>query len=60
MRLVAEQEEFDIGGWNINDIRCSDYIILPTDSEEKLRDILKAVTEASEVKGLTINVDKTK
>ena len=59
MRSIEGKEGLAIGGRNINNIRYADDTVLIADSQEKLQDILTTVKEASEAKGLTINVDKT-
>ncbi len=48
-----------IGGHNINSIRYADDTVLIADTQEKLHNILTVLTEASEERDLTINIDKT-
>ena len=48
-----------VGGQNVNNIRYADDTVLIADSEEGLQRLLQEVKEASEGKGLSINVSKT-
>ena len=60
--IMREAEDVDgvkVGGQNINNIRYADDTVLIADSEEKLQRLLETVNEASEDKGLSINVAKT-
>ena len=48
-----------VGGQNVNNIRYADDTVLIADSEDGLRHLLQVVKDASEEKGLSINVAKT-
>lgn len=60
MRKTTECEGISIGGRNINNIRYADDTVLIADTRQKLQEMLNIVKEESEIKGLTINVRKTK
>ena len=59
MREAEDVGGLKVGGQNINNIRYADDTVLIADSEEGLQRLLQKVKEASEGKGLNINVSKT-
>ena len=50
------QAGIKIGGRNINNLRCADYITLMTESEEALKSLLMRVKEESERASLKLNI----
>ena len=59
LRSISNEEGIKMGGRNINNIRYADDTVLIADSEEKLQNLVDIVNEASEAKGLRINIKKT-
>ena len=59
MREAEDLGGVKVGGQNINNIRYADDTVLIADTEEGLQTLLQEVKEASERKGLSINVSKT-
>ena len=59
LRCIQGLEGIKIGGVNINNVRYADDTVLIADSEEKLKNLIDAVQEASEAKGLRLNIKKT-
>ena len=58
--LEETQAGIKIAGWNINNLRYADYIILMAESEEEIKSLLMKVKEESEKVGLKLNIQKTK
>ena len=58
--LEEAQAEIKIAGRNINNLRYADDTTLMTESEEKLKSLLRKVEEESEKAGLKLNIQKTK
>ena len=58
--LDEAQAGIKIAGWNINNLRYADYIILMAESEEEIKSLLMKVKEESEKVGLKLNIQKTK
>ena len=59
METIQDMEGVKIGGRNINNLRFADDAALIADSEVKLQNLMDAVAQASESKGLKINIKKT-
>ena len=59
MREIKELEGMILNGYNINNIRYADGMVLVADSEEKLQRLLNVLNEESVRKGLKINKSKT-
>ena len=49
-----------IGGFNINNLRYADDIVLIADSREKLQEMVDIIHIQSELKGLSVNLKKNK
>ena len=60
IREVKEEDGRKIAGKNINNIRYADDTVLIADSEEKLQNLLQRGNKESELKGIKINIKKTK
>ena len=60
IREIMEEDGIKIAGKNINNIRYAYDTVLIADSEEKLQNLLQRVNEESELKGIKINIKKTK
>ena len=60
IREIKDEDGIKIAGENINNIRYADDIVLIAGSEEKLQNLLQRVNEKSELKGIKINIKKTK
>ena len=60
IREIKEEDGIKIAGKNINNIRYADDTVLIADSEEKLQTLLQRVNNESELKGIKINIKKTK
>ena len=60
LRSLQGREGISVGGVNINNVRYADDTVLVADSAEKLQDLLSVVVQASEGKGLAVNLEKTK
>ena len=58
--LEETQAGIKIAGWNINNLRYADYIILMAESEEEIKSLLMKVKEESEKVGFKLNIQKTK
>lgn len=61
-KCMEELEDMDgikIGGRNINNVRYADDTVLLAESEEKLQNLIDALTESCGRKGLKININKT-
>ena len=58
MSEIEDKEGVSVGGRNINNLRFADDAALIADSQEKLQRLLEAVVQASENKGLKINIKK--
>ena len=58
--LEEAQAGIKIAGRNINNLRYADDTTLLTESEEKLKSLLKKVKKESEKVGLKLNMQKTK
>ena len=54
------KESFKVNGISVNNIRYADDTALTTNSQENLHEILQALKEQSEKRGLNINKKKTK
>ena len=59
-RLNELPAEIKIAGRIINNLRYADNTTLMAESEEKLKNLLMRVKEASEKAGLKLNIKKTK
>ena len=59
MRNIYEIDGANVRGVNINNIRYAIYIVLMTDSEDKLQSLVSAVTEIRKERDLNINKMKT-
>lgn len=59
MESLIELEGVRIGGRNVTNTRYADDTVLLADSEEKLQRLVDEVQEASEERGLKINIKKT-
>ena len=59
MREIDTMGGFSVGGRNLNNVRYADDTVMVADSAEKLQELVNAVNEASEEKGLRINRAKT-
>ena len=59
MREIKDMDGIKIGGENVNNVRYADDTVLIADTQEKLQLLVDKVNEASEEKGLKINIDKT-
>ena len=59
-RLDEAQAGIKIAGRNINNLRYADDTTLVTESEEKLKSLLRKVNEESKKVGLKLNILKTK
>ena len=59
MSEIEDKEGVSVGGRNINNLRFADDAALIADSQEKLQRLLEAVVQASENKGLKVNIKKT-
>ena len=57
--LDKAQAGIKIAGININNLRYTDDTSVMTESEEKLKNLLKKVKEESEKAGLKLNIQKT-
>ena len=56
---IDEIEGIVIGGYNLNNLRYANDIVLIADSREKLQEMLDKIVRYSEEKGLSINLQKT-
>ena len=52
-------EGFSLGGRSLNNVRYADDTVIIADSAEKLQELVSAINDASEEKGLRINKAKT-
>ena len=59
MKEIDMMDGFSVGGRNLNNVRYADDTVIIADSAEKLQELVNAVNEASEEKGLRINRAKT-
>src|SRR5215469_5114643 len=59
MREIKEFEGIRLNGYNINNLRYADDMVLVADSEGKLQGLLNVLNEVSERKRLKINKSKT-
>ena len=59
-RRLQGREGISVGGVNINNVRYADDTVLVADSAEKLQELLNIVVHASEERGLSVNLEKTK
>ena len=59
MREIDTVEGFSVGGRNLNNVRYADDTVIVADSAEKLQELVRVLNEASEEKGLRINIAKT-
>ena len=59
LREIEDIKGIELGGHNINNLRYADDTVLIAQSEETLQHILETVVEASENKGLALNISKT-
>ena len=58
--LEEAQDEIEIAGRNINNLRYADDTTLMAESEEELKSFLMRVKEESEKAGFKFNIQKTK
>ena len=59
LRNIDEIKGVVIGGYNLNNIRYADDIVLIANSKEKLQQMINIVIQHSTEKGLSINLNKT-
>ena len=59
LRHISEIEGVSIGGQNINNIRYADDIVLISNSEDNLQEMLDIIVERSSEVGLSVNLKKT-
>ena len=59
LRHISEIEGVSIGGQNINNIRYADDIVLISNSEDNLQEMLDLIVERSSEVGLSVNLKKT-
>ena len=59
LREIENIQGISLGGRNINNLRYADDTVLIAQSEQSLQDMLDTVVEASENKGLALNISKT-
>ena len=60
MRDITNLEGIEFGGRNINNLRYADDTALVAGSEGKLKCLVQASLQASEERGLRLNISKTK
>ena len=58
--LEEAQAGINIAGWNINNLRYTDFTTLMAESKEELKSLLMKMKEESEKIGLKLNIQKTK
>ena len=58
IRNIHDIKGVIIGGFNTNNLRYGDDIVLIADSREKLQEMVDIIHMQSEVKGLSINLKK--
>ena len=59
IRSIEEVKGIVVGGYNLNNLRYADDIVLIADSREKLQEMLDKIVQHSEERGLSINLQKT-
>ena len=59
-KLDEAQAGIKIAGWNINNLRYADDVILMAESEEEPKSLLMKLKEESVKVGLKFNIQKTK
>ena len=59
IRNIQDIKGVIVGGFNINNLRYADDIVLIADSREKLQEMVDTIHMHSEAKGLSINLKKT-
>ena len=58
--LEEAQAGINIAGWNISNLRYTDFTTLMAESKEELKSLLMKVKEESEKVALKLNIQKTK
>ena len=58
--LEEAQAGINIAGWNISNLRYTDFTTLMAESKEELKSLLMKMKEESEKVGLEVNTQKTK
>ena len=58
IRNIQDIKGVIVGGFNINNLRYADDIVLIADSREKLQEMVDIIHAQSEVKGLSVNFKK--
>ena len=60
INLLTRRERISVRGVKIINVRYADDTVLVADSAEKLQELLNIAVHASEEKGLSVNLEKTK
>ena len=60
IRNIHDIKGVVIGGYNINNLRYADDIVLIAESREKLQKMIDIILSVSELNGLSLNLKKTK
>ena len=59
LRHIEDIKGVSVGGYNFNNLRYADDIVLISDSMQNLQDMLNVVVQQSDMMGLSVNMKKT-